>query len=170
MPIETPKRYSALWVSLHWAVALLLMAVFALGFSTRFVPSALRLAVVGWHMPLGAAILVLMAVRIVVRWRTPHPEPATAGNPFLDKIGVLTHYLLYVFAILMPLAGLGLATTYNLIPFDLGALGNSLAGLAPLHRPTAILLGLLIALHIAAALYHQVIRKDNLLARMWYGK
>jgi cytochrome b561 len=38
------------------------------------------------------------------------------------------------------------------------------------HGITATVLILLIALHVGAALYHQFIRKDNLLARMWFGK
>lgn len=42
-------------------------------------------------------------------------------------------------------------------------------GLLTLHEWTAYALLGLAALHILAAIYHQFIRKDNLLARMWYG-
>lgn len=170
MSSETPKRYSALWVTLHWAIALLLLVVFYLGISTRYIPSSVWYGYVRWHMPIGIAILVLMIVRIFVRWRTPHPEPATIGNALLDKIGVLTHYLLYIFAILMPLAGMALATSYNLIPARFDGTANILSKLAPLHKLIAPILALLILMHIGAALYHQVIKKDNLLSRMWYGK
>ena len=38
-----------------------------------------------------------------------------------------------------------------------------------LHGLSANLLLLLILLHVAAAFYHQFIRRDNLIARMWYG-
>jgi cytochrome b561 len=38
-----------------------------------------------------------------------------------------------------------------------------------IHGLTAYLVALLVGIHILAALYHQFIRKDNLLARMWYG-
>lgn len=31
-------------------------------------------------------------------------------------------------------------------------------------------LGSGIVLHAAATLYHQIVRRDNLLARMWFGK
>lgn len=37
------------------------------------------------------------------------------------------------------------------------------------HRLVAYLVALLVGIHILAALYHQFIRRDNLLARMWYG-
>lgn len=39
-----------------------------------------------------------------------------------------------------------------------------------LHKLSAYIILLLIALHITAALYHQFIRRDNLIARIWYGK
>ena len=38
-----------------------------------------------------------------------------------------------------------------------------------IHRLVAYLVALLVGIHILAALYHQFIRRDNLLARMWYG-
>ncbi len=42
--------------------------------------------------------------------------------------------------------------------------------LLPLHLDIAVLLLVLIGFHILAALYHQFIRKDHLIGRMWYGK
>jgi cytochrome b561 len=39
-----------------------------------------------------------------------------------------------------------------------------------LHGFIAPALLLLVALHVGAALYHQFLLKDHLLARMWYGK
>jgi cytochrome b561 len=38
------------------------------------------------------------------------------------------------------------------------------------HGIVSILLALLLALHVGAALVHQFIKKDNLIARMWFGK
>ncbi len=168
---QAPKRYSPLWVTLHWVIALLIFAAFYLGISTEDVPSDLKVGILRWHMPLGNTELLLMVVRIIVRWRTPHPEAATIGNALLDKIGEWTHYLLYIFAFLMPLTGLMLSAAYNLAPVVFGGEGSLPRGLSPmLHGLIDPLLALLILLHILAALYHQFIRKDNLLARMWYGK
>jgi len=39
-----------------------------------------------------------------------------------------------------------------------------------IHELAAYLLLALVGLHVAAALYHQILRKDNLLARMGYGQ
>lgn len=48
--------------------------------------------------------------------------------------------------------------------------GPSMFFLLPLHLFIAITLLVLIVLHILAALYHQFLRRDNLIARMWYGR
>ena len=167
MSTEKPQRYSPLWVTLHWIIAILLLVVFSLGFATRYLPPENWAIYVRWHMPLGITVLLLMVVRIIIRARSPHPEPATTGNAILDKIGVLTHYLLYVLAILMPLTGMALSITYGLSPIKSSLLAN-ISWIPGLHRVIALALGLLILLHISAALYHQVIRKDNLMSRMWY--
>lgn len=47
---------------------------------------------------------------------------------------------------------------------------SGMFGLLVIHEVTAYVLLALVVLHILAALYHQFIRKDNLLSRMWYGK
>ena len=95
MPCHTqaPKRYCPLWVTLHWVIALLIFAAFYLGISTEDIPLTEKVGILRWHMPLGITVLLLMLVRLVVRWRTPHPEAATVGNALLDKIGEWTHYL-----------------------------------------------------------------------------
>lgn len=92
-------------------------------------------------------------------------------NAFLDKVGDWTHYLLYAFALLLPFTGLGLSATFNLAPVVFGGQGSLPADLNPmLHGLLDPLLALLILLHILAALYHQFVRRDNLLVRMWFGK
>lgn len=166
-----PERYSPLWVSLHWLIALLLFAVFILGYSTRNASFETYPAIVNWHMILGSSVLLLMLVRIVIRSRTPRPEPASAGHPLLDTIGTATHHLLYTLAILMPLTGITLALSYNMTFLPLPPPPALISRWIPVvHLWTAIGLGLLIVLHVGAALYHQFLRRDNLLARMWYGK
>jgi cytochrome b561 len=170
MTNSKPKRYSPLWVSLHWLIALLLGAIFILGFSTRNASFETYPIIINWHMFLGSSVLLLMLVRIIIRSRSPRPEPASAGHPLLDTIGTATHHLLYTLAILMPLTGMTLALSFNLTALPLPSPPALVNRWIPVvHLWTAIGLGLLIALHIGAAFYHQFLRKDNLLARMWYG-
>lgn len=167
----SPKRYSPLWVTIHWLVALLIFATFYLGLATKEADPAAKVGLLRWHMPFGISVILLMLARLYLRWRTPRPAQANAGHPLLNTIGAWTHALLYVLAFLVPLTGFLLSAANNLAPVVFGGQGEIPAGLqAGLHGILPPLLLLLILLHILAALYHQFVRRDNLLARMWYGK
>lgn len=171
MSTSTPNRYSPLWVTLHWLTVILILAAIYLGLSSAGSPTAEKASFLRWHMPIGITVFVLTLIRLFVRWRTPRPAPATAGNALLDKIGEWVHYLLYAFALLLPFTGMGLSIIYNLPPAVFEGQGKIPAEMNPgLHGLFGWLFMLLLLLHIGAALYHQFIRRDNLLARMWYGK
>lgn len=176
MSTETPKRYHPIHVVLHWLIAI--MTIFALLVGMFILSPApnvpQKAGPLGFHAVWGIVLLVLSIVRLIVRYTLPRPAPASAGNAVLDWVGKAVHGLLYVGVLGMALSGLGIAVQARLI--------DVLRGNAPFpsdfmiypprlgHGLTSrILLGL-IGLHIAAALYHQFIRKDNLLARMWFAK
>ena len=133
---------------------------------------------IGIHMIFGILVLVLLVVRLIVRWTTKHPEWASAGNKFFDWVGVLTHWGLYLLTFAMVITGIILADQRGQLArtFGIGSVpvrGSFQRGgfsLGMFHGGIWILLVLLILLHVGAALYHQFIVKDNLLARMWYGK
>lgn len=214
--ISKPKRYHPALVALHWIIAIFIFVTPLFvgedgerGLSLGGVPA------LGIHMILGIIILVLLVIRLIVRWRTRLPDWATTGSAFLDKIGVLTHWALYFFMFAIIVTGLVLALQTNRFArvFNIGnqtrpqfAQGGQFqppAGFQPgqsrrggegfeggegfqglqgrLQRGGGFLLGafhglswtlllLLILLHIGAALYHQFWRRDNLLARMWFGR
>jgi len=133
---------------------------------------------IGIHMIVGTAILVLLIIRLIVRWRTKHPEWASAGNKFFDWIGGLTHFGLYLLTFGMVITGIILADQRGMLArvFGIGSTptpGSFRRGgfsLGFLHGEIWTLLLLLIIVHVGAALYHQFILKDNLFGRMWYGK
>ncbi len=132
----------------------------------------------GIHMIIGFAILVLLLVRLVVRFTTRHPEWASAGNKFFDWVGSLTHLGLYVLTFAMVITGIILADQRGMLArtFGIGSIptpgsfGRGGFSLGFLHGGIWTLLLLLILLHIGAALYHQFILKDHLLGRMWFGR
>jgi cytochrome b561 len=178
MSTEMPARYHPVLVALHWIVALLIFFMLGVGkLVLLMMPNtAEKITPLIAHVTIGISILVLLVIRFIVRLSTKKPAPADAGNPILNKIGVITHYLLYLAAFGMTLSGLGMAQASNLFQILFGNAGLSLpedfwvypprAG----HGITATVLILLIALHVGAAMYHQFIRRDHLLARMWFGK
>jgi cytochrome b561 len=180
-PSETAtKRYHPALVSLHWIVAILIFATVLFageeGEGGRAVTIG-GLPPIGIHMILGIATLALLTIRLIVRWVTKRPDWATAGNPFFDLIGKLTHIGLYFFTFSITITGIIMASQRGLFARVLGigaaaARGFGKRGFAigAFHGLSWSLLFLLILLHIGAALYHQFIKKDNLLGRMWYGK
>ncbi len=168
---STPKRYSPLWTTIHWLTVLLVFAEFYLGLTSVGLPPEAKAPILRLHMPIGITILVLTLIRLVIRWRVPRPEDVSTGSRFLDMIGRSVHHTLYLFLILMGVTGLGLSIRYNLPSAVFEGIAPIPADLNPgLHGLLFLLFVLFILLHIGAALYHQFILRDNLLARMWYGK
>ncbi len=174
-----PSRYHPALVALHWLLAVLLIVALAMGtFWLTAIPNSSpeKLFALRGHMIVGMLILVLMLIRLVVRLVTARPVAAVTGNPLLDKLAVAAHYAFYVLVIVM--AGSGLATSIQAGLPDIvfggsGApLPESFKVFAPrlAHGVIAKLLMALIALHVAAALYHQLVRKDGLFSRMWFGR
>ena len=136
------------------------------------------LSAIGIHMIFGVTILVLLVVRLIVRWKTQHPEWASVGNKFFDWVGGLTHFGLYLLTFAMTITGIILADQRGMLAriFGIGttptpgSFGRGGFSLGMFHGGIWTLLLLLILLHVGAALYHQFIVKDNLLSRMWFGK
>jgi cytochrome b561 len=175
-----PKRYNPALVSLHWIIAILIFSTVLLAGEDEGGGAATIAGIptIGVHMLLGITILVLLTIRLIVRWRTQHPDWATTGNRFLDRVGEITHWALYLFTFGMTITGLSLATRGNRLARVLGLAVATPSGqfrprgfsIGMFHGAIWFFLLLLILLHVGAALYHQFILKDNLLSRMWYGK
>ena len=170
------SRYQPVLVALHWLVALLIIGLLCLGF---FVLANMpntdprKLDILVWHMTGGMFVLVLMIPRLIIRIRSARPAPAATGSPLLDRLAPIAHGALYVIVFLMIATGW---TTGWLISDVFqpngGALPDSFAVFPSFraHAVLAVLLTVLIAAHVAAALYHQVVLKDGLFRRMWFGE
>jgi cytochrome b561 len=154
-------------------IAMLVMGLF---FLKRMPNNEAKIPILAIHMATGIIILLLTILRLVVRFSTKLPPPARAGNIFLDMVGNVTHILLYMGMIAMGLSGLGIASQAGLMDIVFGGSGAHLpANLYVFpsrigHAYVGLALLALIGLHIAAAFYHQFLRKDNLIARMSFRK
>ncbi len=132
---------------------------------------------IGIHMIAGIAILILLVIRLIIRWTTKHPDWKSAGNKLFDWVGHLTHWGLYLLTFAMAITGIILASQRGQLArvlgigtFTPGTFRRGAFSLGSLHGGVWVLLILLIALHIGAALYHQFILKDNVMSNMWFGK
>lgn len=172
-----PRRYHGALVALHWLLALLLVVALAAGtFALKTVPNSSpdKLDALRGHMAAGGLILLLTLLRLVVRLKTAHPAQASTGNAWLDRLAPLVHWALYLLVFVMAGSGIAMSVLAGLpqIVFGgVGALPADFNALPPraVHGVVAKLLMLTIALHVAAALYHQFVKRDALIARMGFG-
>ena len=174
--METPKRYHPLHVTLHWLVATLVVLNLYIG-KFIFPDSDYPEMAAALHMLAGISVLLLVIVRIFVRRNLPRPADATAGNRILDFLAKFVHYGLYTMLLTITLLGLSYATLSGRLARTFFGAGPAsgppadwISALRGLHGLAANILLLLIVMHIGAAFYHQFMRRDNLIARMWYGK
>lgn len=180
MSANNGARYGSLQIALHWAMLLLLVAVYACIEFREFYPrgSEIRIALKTWHFMLGLAVFVLVWVRLVIRvfGRVPPISP----RPPLWQLRVAhgAEFAIYVFMIAMPLLGwLILSGEGEPVPFfglqfpALIAPNKELAKqLEEIHETVGNIGYFLIGLHAAAALAHHYIRRDDTLLRMLPGR
>ncbi len=177
----TPTRYSGLAIALHWVLALAIVGAFAVGlYMTSLSMSPTRLKLYNWHKWAGTVILALSALRLL--WRLTHRPPALpraieAAMPGWQRLAHhATHHLLYLLFFAVPLVGWAYSSAagfpivvFGVLPLpDFVPVDKALAeAIKPWHGWLAYGLATLVVLHVAAALKHQLIDRDGLLARMW---
>ena len=172
------KRYHPLLVILHWLLALMIIGGLIMGtFVLAATPNSdpFKMTSLTMHMSMGIAILVLMIIRLIVRFTTRKPPHADIGNALLNKGAIAAHWAFYILVIAMCVSGLAIANIAGLPAIVFGGSGDPLPAnfddIPPraAHGAIATLLMLLILAHAAAGLYHHFVRKDGLLGRMWFG-
>ena len=173
------QRYHPLLVALHWVMALMLLVLLAAGglvLANLPPDSPQKVQGLGGHMAFGMAVGVLLLLRLVTRLASKKPPHATTGNALLDRASAWVHWAFYGLIAAQVLSGLAMAFGAGLFPIVYGGAAETLppelAGLPQraAHGLFASLLVALIALHIAAAFYHQFLLKDGLMRRMWFGR
>ncbi len=173
------SRYHPLLVTLHWVLAVLIIAELTLGFfGLAATPNSdpRKIGVLQAHMAGGVLILALMVMRFIVRVRTSRPADATTGYPLLDRIAPISHYGFYILVLLMVGTGFATAIIAGLGEIVFGPSGTPLPLTLTIY-PTfvahvffAMLLVGFVILHVLAAFYHQFVRNDGLFRRMSFGR
>lgn len=171
------KRYHPALVALHWLIAALVLLGLVVGtFGLSAMPNSSpdKTGALRGHMIAGGAILVLTLLRWVVRRVTAHPPPASTGIALADRLAPLAHGALYLAVLAMAGSGIALSIGAGLPAIVFGGQGSLPADFSHLaargvHGVVAKVLMALVALHVAAAAYHQWVRRDGLLTRMGFG-
>ena len=174
-----PASYTRTAVTLHTAMALLMVAGFSVGLYMVGLPlSPLKLQLYSYHKWIGVTVAALL---LRVGWRVRHaPPPLPAAMPAWELSAAhANHVLLYLLMACVPLSGWlmssakGVSTVYlGLWPLPDVLARNEALGLflQAMHSILNNALLVLVSLHVAAALKHHFIDRDGLLGRMFRFK
>ena len=177
------SRYSTGAIWFHWIVGLLIIGNLAGGLlmgglldSADPAQKQLGFQVIQIHKSIGLTVLLLSLLRL--GWRLVHPVPPLPDHmtPMERLLARTTHYAFYALMLLMPLTGWAMASTgkvqfpilwFGLFEVPHLPLDRAMGGF---FRESHELLGWVtiatLALHVAGALKHHYLDRDDVLARM----
>jgi cytochrome b561 len=164
---------------LHWLVAISVLTIIPVGFWMNNTSNeALQNNLYNFHKSLGVLILVLMVLRLLNRFIVGAPAPDPTLKRWERALSSAVHGALYVLLIAMPIMGYVANSAYGdsgtptpfFGLFELPPIVRPNTAFAErlfmIHKYTGWVVGVLAAMHIAAALQHYVLRRDGVLQRM----
>ncbi len=173
------KQYTNIAKSLHWLVAGLIISQYVLA---ELAESAKKndqildqLALLANHKSIGITILVLALIRLVYRFKNPAPSLPSSMSAWQIQASKASHFLLYGLLFALPITGwlMSSAKSYSVSYFNLLALPDFIAPnerlaeqLQAAHYYLGEALFYIALLHIAAALKHHFMDKDDVLKKM----
>jgi cytochrome b561 len=168
-------RYDAGAIALHWVMALLIVVVGVLGLLHDSWPKRTQAFWINVHALIGLVVLALLIARIGWRRRhRPPPLPADCGE-LSRRLSPPVQGLLYLLMFVIPILGIvtfiwhGRVFDFGWFRLDFGVPKNR-----AIFQPTELIHGYLAyalfglaTLHALAACWHQYVRRDGVLLRMW---
>lgn len=173
---NTDDAWGAVAKCFHWLFAIVIIGQLVLGkLADDAKLSPLKLDLFVWHKSVGVTLLLLVVLRIVWRLSNAPPRAIDAGARWEHFAATASHTFLYLLMVAVPISGWWVSDTSR-IPFkvfwlvptpDLLSADKAASEVAEMvHGFLTKTLLLLIALHIAAALRHHFILRNNILRRM----
>lgn len=168
--------YTPVAKGLHWLMAVLILGTLVLGLYMTGLPlSPQKLQLYSWHKWAGVTIFLLVWFRLA--WRVTHlpPSPPETLSPRMRRVAHAGHALLYGLMIAIPLSGWLMSSAkgfqtvwFGVLPIpDLIGRDRELGDLLQtVHKAFTVALMLTLAGHIAAALWHHFVLKDDTLRRI----
>ena len=176
---NTDARWGGIAQFFHWLIALLIVAQGAIGLTmVELGMTPTKVKVFALHKSIGLTILALALLRLA--WRLGQRVPRDPPMPPWQHVAArVSHFLLYVLIFALPLSGwlFNSAANFPLEWFGLVHVPSLTHGLDPVLKAWAlrahvvlfwILVGV-VAVHVAAALWHHFVQRDDVLLRMLPG-
>lgn len=174
---NTSNSYGSVAKFFHWVISPLVILMLAAGFFMENVPEDYKGVVYNTHKLIGLTILLLMVLRMLWALMNPKPAQSRTTSYILRLAARLVHFGLYFFVIVMASAG-WVGSVAGGRPPHLGDFmfnlpiepSKELAEYAfDVHMYVAWILISLVTLHVMAALYHHLVKRDDVLTRMLPG-
>ncbi len=172
----TAVRYTLVQKILHWLIALAVIGALAGGELIHWLDNgSLKDQIYFVHKSTGMLILALMAARVVARLTYGAPGLPAEIPGWQRTVSGATHFLLYALLVLMPLVGWAATSAfpaplpfYGLfeVPALIGADRALSERLFEVHHYMGRAILVLVAMHIGAALFHGLVKKDGVFQRM----
>lgn len=172
---STNNRYGSVIITIHWLSALIIIGLIVSGFRMAGIDDLIvKASVLKIHASMGVLILLLTIIRMIWWCVDKKPAPVAGATKAQNVLSKLVHLLFYAFILVM--AGSGMATMVLSGAGEIIFAGA--VGVLPdfstypsflVHKTAAVVMLILISLHFLGAMYHQLIKRDRLLARMGIG-
>ncbi len=162
--------------AIHWTTLSLLISLYTLAWSIDGAGSRDEAAwLIMMHRSFGLTVMVLTLFRLGLRQVTRVP-PLPADVPLMQRVAArVVVIVLYLLLFLQPILGLLASQAHGdridvfgvfVLPLFMATNRVLSKQLFALHGTAAVLLLALIAMHASAALYHQFVRRDDVLRGM----
>ncbi len=177
--------------AVHWLVVLVVAIEIPLGFwmadlsetyAQTQVDDAWLMRTTVWHQTIGFLMLILAVFRINWRLNNPTPNLPASYSVYQRFLAQATQAFSYFLMIFYPVTGWAVSSSVQNSPifffgFEFQSMSAQQTGgstfaydlFLELHRACWKIGAVLLILHVAGALWAQLIKKNQLLSRMWRG-
>lgn len=173
---NTDERWGAVAQLLHWVIAVLIVIMAALGwYMTTLDISPTMFELYALHKSIGITILTLVILRLAWRLSNNTPSLPEHMHPAERWLAHASHALLYLILFAMPISGyvINSAADFPLSVYGLFTIPNVIPESEPVKEAAEavhetliwVLIGI-VALHVAGALKHHFMDRDDVLRRM----
>jgi len=168
--------YDGVAKTLHWLILLLLIAQYTVAWTMPHIGrNTPAVGLISLHFSIGVTILAIVILRLL--WRLMHPVPTLRDivPAWQHWLAYASHVLLYVLLLVLPILGwadacfrgysidfFGLFTIPQLIASSPALAGRT----GDIHAFVGTVLLIVVGLHVLAALYHLIVRRDGVFSRM----
>lgn len=172
---NTEDEYGLVAKLFHWLIAVMIIALLPVGlFMSGMENSPLKFQVFAMHKSFGLLVFFLGLGRIVWRFVSPPPDHLETHEHWEVTLASAAHFWLYVCIIGMPLSGWLMSSAGEFpvpffgiqMPHLMGKDEKLMELFGQTHEILSYTLLFVLGLHIAGALKHHVIDKDETLQRM----